>query len=104
MKPYKYKILRKNMQMYSNVEEFLNNHEKYSESFYWSPPKHASGRRKLEFDTKLHFILNDVEYELEQDLTCSCQHFYYSSSIYVNGKKKDIRAIKKLLNIGEISK
>ena len=38
-------------------------------------------------------------YELRQAISCSCKNVYYESFIQVNGEKKDIRAIKKRLNL-----
>ena len=79
------------------IEVFLDNHPTYKNSYVWSPPSSASGRRKMEFEFDYSFIFNGKQFDLEQSLTCSCANIYWSSTVYVDGDKKDIRALKKLL-------
>ena len=85
----------------SKIKAELNNiieiHQKYKNCFFWSPPMTAAGRRKIEFENELSFILKDKKYEVKQELNCSCKNMYFSTKIFVDGKKKDIRSLKKLI-------
>ena len=74
----------------------LNKHELYKKSFFWTTS--ASQRRRAEFKEEIEFAYNGITYEITQELECSCKNFYYSLTVLCNGEKKDIRAIKKLLN------
>jgi len=67
--------------------------------YFWTPPQNASGRRSYENykSNYIKFKLDGKEYEVEQDCRCSCRNIYFSTCILVDGVKKDIRALKKLL-------
>jgi phage-related protein len=93
-----YKTFRKNMKHYKAVQEFIRQHEKFVGCFFWNPPSSASGRRRMEFETSFSFVLEGVTYTFEQSVDCSCKNIYYSSNITVDGKKKNIRAAKKLVS------
>ena len=81
------------------LSAYLSDHEKYKKSYFWSPPCTASQRRKMEFVRYNTIEFAGDIYELRQSISCSCKNVYYESNIEVNGEKKDIRAIKKLLNL-----
>ena len=90
------KILRKNSKTYNMILLAIQMHNKYSRSFHWRPPAHASSRRREEFDSSFGFQIGSTVYSVEQSLQCSCNHYYYSMRIEVDGVKKDIRSLKKL--------
>ena len=92
-----YKILRSNMKLSKDLHAFLERHQKWSKSFKWSPRGNASQRRNNEFYYEYEFKLKENVYKFYQDLEISSKRFYYSSSIYVNDEKKDIRIVKNLL-------
>ena len=79
------------------LNNMLNTHEIYKNSYFWNPPGNAAGRRNKEFTDYVSFIFNNKQYEWEQELSCSCKNVYWTNYISVDGKKKDIRTIKKLL-------
>ena len=79
------------------LTEMLDNHEKYKNTYFWSPPINASGRRAMEFNESIEFVLNGKKYSWKQDLSCSCRNVYWKSSVHVDGNKKNIRVIKKLI-------
>ena len=91
------KTVRKNSQVWRWVTSAIKRHDKWSGCYFWKPPSTASQRRQAEFDEGFEFILNGVHYDIEQWLVCSCNNFYYEFSCHVNGKKKNIRALKKLV-------
>ena len=74
-------------------------HNNMKGCYFWSPPGTASGRRYYETQrcNKLSFIYDGALYEINQSTDCSCKNIYYSLSVMVDGKSKDVRAIKKLV-------
>ena len=96
----KYKTLKRS-KVLPLIQEFVQRHAKFKNSFFWTPPCNASGRRKMEEDNSLifSFMLGGISYSFEQGISCSCKNVYYSSSISVNGQSKDIRVAKKLLSL-----
>mgnify|MGYP003145705417 FL=1 len=93
----KIKTLRKGSTVREFLDLFLSNHENYNSCFFWRPPSIASQRRSKEFSNYMIFEFQGKVYELEQDLEITCTKFYWTSSVLVNGKKKDIRIVKNLL-------
>lgn len=93
-----YKIIRKNMKVYADLVSIIQAHNKYKNSYFWSPPSNAYGRRLMEFEHTLEFNLNGNVYEVIQQLDCSCRNVYYSLRVYLNHTNKDIRLLKKLVN------
>ena len=77
----------------------LDRHERFSGSYFWTPPANASGRRRMELDNSetLRFRFGGEEYSVEQSVDCSCKNIYYRLLVTVDGKKKDVRAIRKLV-------
>lgn len=81
----------------TELENIVATHEKYNKSYFWTPRSNAAGRRAAEFDDEYEFETNGKKYEVRQRYEESCKHCYYSLTVYVDGSKKDIRAIKKLI-------
>ena len=82
------------------LSNILNTHEKFRSSYFWSAPTTASARRAMErrYSTDLKFNFQDDLYEVKQTVTASARHVRYSMNVLVNGKKKDVRAIKRLIS------
>lgn len=97
MKMKKIKTLRKGSTVREFLDLFLSNHDKYKGSYFWRPPSTASQRRSQEFDHCIIFEFDGDVYELDQSLEFTCKNVYWTSSVLVNGKKKDIRIVKNLL-------
>ena len=91
------KTLRRGSFVRKFLEEFAKNHEKYRGSYFWTPPSTASQRRYQEFDHCIVFEYKGDVYELEQSLQFTCRNVYWTSVVYVNEEKRDIRVIRKLL-------
>ena len=79
--------------------QFVERHTNFKNCYFWSAPSNASRRRRMEENNTLDisFNLNGVSYSFSQWVSCSCRNVYYSSSIDVGEKTKDIRAVKKLI-------
>lgn len=84
----------------ATLKSVIAQHEKFKSSFFWTPPCNANGRRSMEkANTRepLSFRFDGRTYHVEQSVDCSCANVYYIFSVTVDGTKKDIRAIKKLV-------
>ncbi len=81
----------------TKIKSMIGNHDKYKGCYFWSNTGNASNRRKQEFSEKLIFNLDGTEYKWIQDLEISCKNFYWTSSIFKNSKKSNIKAIKNLI-------
>lgn len=77
-------------------------------TYYWKPSSSASGRRsneKRHADQVQRFLDTHAEtlqaagITVEFSYSESCHNVYKSLTIYKNGVKKDIRALKKALGI-----
>ena len=95
------KTIRRNSHAYNWVVDTINTHEKYRNCFFWRVPASSSQRRKEEFHDAYQFRLAGIVYDVQQALELSSRNYYYSLSIHVDGKKKDIRALKKLIGGGK---
>ena len=80
-----------------DLSMFLENYDKYKSCFFWDSTGNASYRRKQEFNNAVEFTLADKEYYIRQCLEISCKNFYFKTIVMVDGQKKDIRVIKRLL-------
>jgi hypothetical protein len=81
----------------NQINKMMDNHDKYKNCYFWKNTGNAANRRRQEFSDELIFTLNDVEYKWVQDLSISCRNFYWTSSIYKNGKKSNIKIIQNLI-------
>jgi hypothetical protein len=84
----------------SRIEQLIELHEKMGNSYFWSPPAGAASRRsyELRYSDSENFTYDGYEYNISLETICSCKHIYYTGKIYVDGNRKDIRALKNLLS------
>ncbi len=90
----------KGTKLESLLNDVIEQHEKFKNSYFWSPPQGASSRRSYEkkFSREpIKFQFQDKLYEIFQEVSCSCKNVYYSFSVRVDDSKKNIRALKKLV-------
>lgn len=82
-------------------EDIIALHESMKNAYFFTPPQSANSRRYYEkkHSRKYDFIYDGVQYCFDISTRCSCKNVYYSSCFLVDGVCKDIRAVKKLLNI-----
>lgn len=81
----------------SRLNGIIAEHERHKKCYFWSPPGSASQRRAAEFEMELIFNLDGKRYVIIQEKSCSCKNVYFSTSIRINGEKKNITAVKRLL-------
>ena len=81
----------------AKLSDVLATHEKYKKCYFWKPNTHAAGRRQQEFDENFSFMVANKLYEINQSLDISCKNFYYRLDIRIDGNKKNVTCIKKLL-------
>ena len=81
----------------SRLSNILATHEKYKKCYFWTVNNNAAGRRQQEFDENFSFMVADKLYEINQSLGISCKNFYYRLDIRIDGNKKNVTCIKKLL-------
>ncbi len=91
----------KNSEKKGFCEKVVELNEKMGGAYFFSPPSSASGRRSYEKQNSLQgqFRLKGNIYEISLETDCSCKIVYFRRNIKVNGQKKDIRAIKKAIEI-----
>ncbi len=82
------------------VERALDQHDRHRNSYFWSPPTHASGRRSEEKRNTwaVSFVHGGVRYEYHSSVSCSCANYYYRGTFKVDGEVKDRRAFARLLS------
>ena len=85
--------------MKAQIQDVIDRHAKFKNCYFWTPNTNAAGRRRLERDNsvELKFVMDNKKYEVCQSLDVSCRNFYYVLRVYVDGVKKDIRALKKII-------
>lgn len=80
------------------LNTIISEHERCKKSYFWKSFGNAAQRRKNEFCNELNFVLNNTEYVIVQEMTQSCKNVYFSTHIELNDEKKNITALKKLVN------
>jgi hypothetical protein len=82
----------------NSIDMVIDHHEKWSKSYFWTPPGSASGRRSDEkkntFEVNIHF--DKVLYSYSSDVDHSCKNVYYTGTFELNDEKKNVRLFKKL--------
>lgn len=61
------------------VEEVINQNERFRSSYFWSPPRNAASRRSYESRESIEefeFKFDGREYSLEFTVDCSCKNIY----------------------------
>ena len=72
----------------------IDHHKKHANSYFWTPPMNASGRRAEE--KRKSFEISIGNYSYESDVRCSCKNYYYTGTFKENGKTKNLRCFRKL--------
>jgi len=80
------------------LKEVLATHETHSNCYFWNGIGSATARRTHEqkHTQSMDFDFQGVNYSISQDVSCSCNHTYYTLKVKANGVSKDVRAVKKL--------
>jgi len=84
----------------TEINSIIEQHNKFKGSYFWTPPGNAAMRRDYEDKYSRYpykFKKNNSVYEITQEVSCTCKNIYYNFNVLVDGSKKDIRALKKLV-------
>jgi len=73
------------------LQDILDIHIKYGNSFFWT------GTRDTPFTNTLTFTYKGQVYLIQQSMHSSRRNVYYRLNVYIDGKKKSIRDIKKIM-------
>ena len=91
-------IKKRKESLINQIDSVISHHEKWSRSYFWTPPGSASSRRSSEkqnsFEVPIHFD-GDLYY-YESSVTHSCRNVYYTGTFEHNDKKKNVRLFKAL--------
>jgi len=89
-----------NDELKSTLAEIIDQHERFKNSYFWRPPSSAAAR--LAYEKKhtrddVMFEHNGKQHLVTQTVDCSCKNVYYRFAVFVDGIKRDIRALKRLV-------
>lgn len=76
------------------VKDVIKKHNEFKNSYFWHGNNKSS---RLNWKNNFKFKFNHDEYEVLQSCYSSAKNVYYSCEIFKNGKKKDIRCLKKII-------
>lgn len=81
------------------IQDVINQNEKFKNAYFWRPNQNASGRRNYETynSRNIEGNHNGKILKLNLNISCSCKNIYVTRNFYINDKKVTIAAIKKLL-------
>ena len=84
----------------SELQEFINLNDKLKNAYFWGNNGNAKNReyREQQLTKILQFTVDGIGVEAEIRTTMSRNNTYVRRYITVNGQKKDIRYIKKIVN------
>lgn len=94
---------RLSAQAKAELNRIIETHEKYKGAYFWSPNCSADGRRRnerkfAENNPDTAFVKGNDKIEVKMYYEESCKNVYYNLDVMVNGIKKNISYIKKLLS------
>lgn len=89
--------------LHEELLEVLAWHESMKNSYFWSGLQGASSRRHWEAknNKEFSFDYHKKHYYIAQNAEISCKNVYTSLTVIVDSKKKDVRAIKKVIKLLE---
>ena len=81
------------------IERCIELHMAMKYSYFWKPPARAAERRSFERMRCDLFTFKHagMKYVVDQTTRCTCQNVHYKLLVLVDGKKKDVRILKKLI-------
>jgi len=91
----------KNIDKKRKVQQAIKLIESMKNCYFWNPPGNASSRRYYEGQKSMNFEFNLKRHHYKVDIhtTCSCKNIYFHREIYVDGNRKNIRALRKCLEV-----
>ena len=83
----------------TSLQSIIEEYESFKNSYFWTPPTSASGRRSFEkyksFDET--FTIGGKLYRVAVGVTCSCKNVYVNKTVEIDGKRTTIATIKNLV-------
>lgn len=76
------------------ITRYIIDSERFKNSYFWSPPQDAAGRRNEEKRNSWKY--EDDKLELSVIISCSCSNYYVTRAAKIGGKKVTLREVKKL--------
>lgn len=77
------------------VKKFIELSEKLKNAYFFNSYSNARSRRSFENDNSMSIEFKGIKASI--DVKMSCHNVYVDKSIYIDGVKKDIRALKKIV-------
>lgn len=84
----------------SDVEYCVEFHERHKNSYFWSPPQNAAGRRNEE--SRKSFVKTIGNFQFQSSVSCSCKNYYYTGLFFEGSERKDLRCFRKIQKMMEI--
>ena len=83
----------------TKVKRALDQHDRHTGCYFWTPDCCARGRRRAEkINTWTVSFRHDGHlYEYSSQVSCSCQNYYYTGVFSLDGDKKNRRLFAKLI-------
>lgn len=81
----------------TTLGEIIDTAKRFRNSYFWSPPSNARGRRRMASKNsypKIEWIENGNTYTAEYTVSCSCRYVYAYGRYTKNGKITNLTAIK----------
>lgn len=93
---------RLSAQAKSELNRIVETHEKYKNSYFFTPNCTADGRRRnekifFEKNKEVTFVKGEDIIVVKMDYQESCRNVYYKLYVLVNGENRNIGYIKKIL-------
>ena len=77
----------------TQLQNIIDTHDRYAKCYFWTVRANAAGRRREEFDHSYEF--GDIA--VRQYLDISARNYYYKLEVTRDGRKADVRCLKKML-------
>jgi len=100
MKIKEYKNVLRTKKLKAQLQKILKIHKDMRYCYFWTSPR-SSERACYDKarSNELQFIVNGDKYEIDQWTSSRSKYIKYRLEVYVNGDKKNVSAIKKLLKV-----
>lgn len=89
----------------SELNDVLAHFERFSSTYFWTPPAYASTRRREEKrnSQRWEFQVNGEDVEASVEIRCSCKNYYATRTIKVDGSPRRMMVpyLKKLIAQGQ---
>ena len=84
------------------INNCITQHEKYAKAYFWSSASNAGQRRRNEqrvnaAHPEFTLVQGENTIEVKPYYSESCKNCYYRLDVFVNGQKKTVAAIKKII-------